>query len=241
MYKVFIAAIIALLFTLTNVIAQNINNAPKWGDWQTWGDQHNGTYVNPILPSDYSDIDCIRVGTDYYAISSTFQFSPGMVILHSNDLVNWTILGHVVADLNQISPEMNWDKMNRYGKGIWAGAIRYHDNKFWVYFGTPDEGYFMSTAKNPAGAWEPLHPVIPSKGWDDCCPFWDDDGQGYLVGTNYADGYKIHLFKLTADGRDIIRETDKVIHQSRGSEANKLYKINGWYYHFFIFLALTAR
>jgi beta-xylosidase len=233
MYKVFIAAIIALLFTLTNVIAQNINNAPKWGDWQTWGDQHNGTYVNPILPSDYSDIDCIRVGTDYYAISSTFQFSPGMVILHSNDLVNWTILGHVVADLNQISPEMNWDKMNRYGKGIWAGAIRYHDNKFWVYFGTPDEGYFMSTAKNPAGAWEPLHPVIPSKGWDDCCPFWDDDGQGYLVGTNYADGYKIHLFKLTADGRDIIRETDKVIHQSRGSEANKLYKINGWYYHFF--------
>jgi beta-xylosidase len=205
----------------------------KWGDWQTWGDQGNGTYVNPVLPSDYSDIDCIRVGADYYAISSTFQFSPGMVILHSKDMVNWTILGHVVSDLNQIGPEMNWDRMNRYGKGVWAGAMRFHDNKYWVYFCTPDEGYFMSTAANPAGPWAPLHQVVKGPGWDDCCPFWDDDGQGYLVGSNFRDGYKIHLWKLTADGRDIVPESDTVIHQSKGSEANKLYKINGLYYHLF--------
>ncbi|MBW4891624.1 glycoside hydrolase 43 family protein [Mucilaginibacter sp. HMF5004] len=226
-----------LFILLTTCITRQAigqSNARKWGDWQTWGDQQNGTYTNPVLPSDYSDIDCIRVGADYYAISSTFQFSPGVVILHSKDLVNWSISGHVVTDLNQISPEMNWDKMlNRYGKGIWAGAIRYHNNKFWVYFGTPDEGYFMSSAKNISGPWEPLHAVLAEKGWDDCCPFWDDDGQGYFIGTNYADAYKIHLFKLTADGRDLVKESDKVIHQSRGSEANKLYKINGWYYHFF--------
>jgi beta-xylosidase len=205
----------------------------KWGDWQHWGAQSGGTYVNPVLPADYSDLDCIRVGEDYYAISSTFQYSPGMIILHSRDLVNWSIIGHVVRDLNHISPEMNWDHMNRYGKGIWAGSIRYHDHKFWVYFGTPDEGYFMSTATDPAGPWAPLHSVLKSKGWDDCCPFWDDNGQGYLVGTNFADLYSIHLFKLTSDGQDIIPETDHVIHQSKGSEANKLYKINGWYYHFF--------
>jgi hypothetical protein len=48
-----------------------------------WGDQGNGTYVNPVLPADYSDLDAIRVGEDYYAISSTMQFSPGMVVLHS--------------------------------------------------------------------------------------------------------------------------------------------------------------
>jgi len=207
--------------------------AQKWGDWQTWGDQGNGTYVNPVLPSDYSDIDCIRVGADYYAISSTFQFSPGMVILHSKDLVNWTILGHVVSDLNQIGPDLNWDRMNRYGKGVWAGAMRFHDNKYWVYFCTPDEGYFMSTAANPAGPWAPLHQVVKGPGWDDCCPFWDDDGQAYLVGSNFRDGYKIHLWKLTADGRDIVPESDTVIHQSKGSEANKLYKINGFYYHLF--------
>ncbi|MDQ6785455.1 MAG: glycoside hydrolase 43 family protein [Acidobacteriota bacterium] len=207
--------------------------ARTWGDWQTWGDQGDGTFLNPILPSDYSDLDAIRVGSDYYAISSTFQFSPGIVILHSKDLVNWTILSHAASDLTQISPELNWDKMNRYGRGIWAGAIRFHDGKFWIYFGTPDEGYFMTTAKNPAGKWQPLHRVLAEKGWDDCAPFWDDDGQGYLVGTNFSDGYKIYLFKLTPDGRDIMRESGKVIHQSKGSEANKLYKFNGFYYHFF--------
>jgi beta-xylosidase len=117
--------------------------------------------------------------------------------------------------------------------GIWAGAIRYHHNRFWIYFGTPDEGYFMTSAKDPSGPWAPLHQVLSLKGWDDCCPFWDDDGQGYLIGTNYADGYKIHLFKLTADGRDLVKASDRVIHQSEGSEANKLYKMNGFYYHLF--------
>jgi beta-xylosidase len=225
--------LILIIFFCFGVMSATLAQTFTWGNWQTWGDQGNGTYVNPVLPSDYSDLDCIKVGSDYYAISSTFQFSPGVIILHSSDLVNWSILGHVVSDLNQIGPDLNWDKMNRYGKGIWAGSIRYHNNKFWVYFGTPDEGYFMSTAKNPTGPWEPLHTILTSKGWDDCCPFWDDDGQGYFVGTNYADNYKIHLFKFTTDGRDIVKESDQVIHQSRGSEANKLYKINGLYYHFF--------
>ena len=67
--------------------------APPWGHWPQWGDQGNGRYGNPVLPADYSDLDCIRVGADYYAISSTLQYSPGMVILHSKDLVNWSILG----------------------------------------------------------------------------------------------------------------------------------------------------
>ena len=223
---IFGAAIFGLM-TPTN--AQPV----KWGDWPHWGDAGDGTYNNPVLPSDYSDIDCIRVDSDYYAISSTFQFSPGVVILHSKDLVNWEILGHVVTDLTQIGPELNWSRMNRYGKGVWAGSIRFHDHKFWVYFGTPDEGYFMSTAANPVGPWAPLHTVLSGPGWDDCCPFWDDDGQGYLVGSSFRGGYQIHLWKLTPDGRDIMADSDHVIHQSRGSEANKLYKINGYYYHLY--------
>lgn len=214
-------------------ISQTDTTTRIWGDWKTWGDQGNGTYINPVLPGDYSDIDCIRVGDDYYAVSSTFQYSPGFVILHSKDLVNWSILTHVVKDISAISPEMNWDRMNRYGRGIWAGAIRYHDNKFWVYFGDPDEGYFMSTAKDIKGPWEPLHQLITEKGWDDCCPFWDDNGEGYFVGTNFSDGYKIHLFRMSPDGKSLIKGSDKVIYQSKGSEANKLYKINGVYYHFF--------
>ena len=225
--------IILPLFLNSHCFAQQPDTSRTWGNWQTWGQQQNGNYLNPILPADFSDIDCIRVGDDYYAVSSTFQFSPGFVILHSKDLVNWKIISHAVDDITQISPEMNWDKMNRYGRGIWAGAIRYHNKKFWIYFGTPDEGFFMTTANNAIGPWEPLHPVLKEKGWDDCCPFWDDDGQGYLVATNFSDGYKIHLFKMTDDGKQLIKESDKVIHQSKGSEANKLYKINGLYYHLF--------
>lgn len=231
MYKQFLIVII-LITALKSVRGQDNQNL-KWNTWATWGDQNDGTYRNPILPADYSDLDCIRVGDDYYAISSTFQYSPGIIILHSKDLANWTIKSHAVPDITQISPEMNWDRMNRYGNGIWAGAIRYHQGRFWIYFGTPDEGYFMTTAKNIKGPWTPLHKIMGEAGWDDCCPFWDDDGQGYFIGTNFKDNYKIHLFKLTADGKDIIKGTDKVIYQSKGSEANKLYKINGIYYHLF--------
>lgn len=173
------------------------------------------------------------MGSDYYAISSTFQYSPGVVVLHSKDLVNWRIAGHVVNDLTQISPELNWNRMNRYGRGIWAGAIRHHDGKFWVYFGTPDAGYFMSTATNVAGPWTPLHCVLRQAGWDDCCPFWDDDGQGYLVGTCFKDGYKTWLFKLTPDGRALVPGWRVLLTQGSGREANKLYKIHGWYYHLF--------
>lgn len=204
-----------------------------------WGDQGNGTYVNPVLPADYSDLDAIRVGDDYYAISSTMQFSPGMVVLHSKDLVNWEIISHVADDLSRISPELNWDRMNCYGKGIWAGSLRYYKNKFWVYFGTPDDGFFMSSATNPAGPWEPLHQLWKVSGWDDCSSFCDDDGQLYFTATNFAldpknnKKYNIHLFKMTSDGKNLIMESDAIIHQSQGSEANKLYKFNGLYYHYF--------
>ena len=233
MYLSFIKTCLFIIILLQVAFAQSFAVLPEWGKWQTWGDQRNGYYRNPVIPADYSDLDCIRVGDDYYAISSTFQYSPGVVILHSSDLVNWSVIGHAVNDITSISPEMNWDKMNRYGRGIWAGAIRYHDNKFWIYFGDPDMGYFMTTATKAEGPWEPLHTVLGKSGWDDCCPFWDDDGQGYLVGTNFSDSYKIHLFKMTPDGRELIKNSDSVIHQSEGSEANKLYKINGTYYHLF--------
>ncbi|MET7517974.1 family 43 glycosylhydrolase [Streptomyces sp. NPDC005480] len=203
--------------------------APPLG---TWGDQGDGTYVNPILPGDFSDWDCIRVGADYYGITSTFGYAPGVAVLHSRDLVNWRTLGGAVGELTTIAPELNWDRMNRYGRGVWAGAIRHRAGRYWVYFNTPDEGFFMTSAASPTGPWEPLTSVWRTSGWDDPCPFWDDGGQGYLVTTHYSDSYKIHLFKMSADGKSLIGPST-VIHQSPGSEANKLYKINGLYYHLY--------
>ena len=211
------------------------------------GDQGDGTYVNPLMPGDFSDLDAIRSRRDYYAISSTLQYSPGLVILRSKDLVNWEISGHVVEDLSLLDPELNWDRMNRAGRGIWAGAIRHHQGKFWVYFGTPDQGIFMSTASNPAGPWTHAKLVLSAAGWDDPCPFWDDDGQGYLVTTHFApEGaagttYNIHLFKMNAAGNEVLENSDHIIHHSAGSEANKLYKIHGLYYHYYSEVAAEGR
>lgn len=148
-----------------------------WGNWKIWGDQGNGMYVNPVIPSDYSDIDCIRVGEDYYAISSTFQFSPGMTLLHSKDLVNWEICCNIVEDLTQIGDALNWTVMDRYARGIWAGTLRHHNGRFYLYFGTPDEGFFMTSSVRPEGPWEPLTPLMREAGWDDCTVMWDEDGK----------------------------------------------------------------
>jgi hypothetical protein len=79
------AALVGLLLFVTLLRAAGLPH--QWGEWPDWGDRGDGTYRNPVLPSDYSDLDCILVRAEYYAISSTFQFSPGMVVLHSRDLV----------------------------------------------------------------------------------------------------------------------------------------------------------
>ncbi|MDT3405465.1 family 43 glycosylhydrolase [Mucilaginibacter terrae] len=97
----------AALLCFTNAKSQIKAALPVWGNWTTWGDQLKGTYQNPVIPGDYSDVDCIRVGRDYYAVSSTFQYSPGFVVLHSKNMVNWRIQGHVVNDISVISPAMN--------------------------------------------------------------------------------------------------------------------------------------
>ena len=193
-----------------------------WGEWQSWGEQTDGTYRNPVIPADYSDLDCIRVGNDYYAISSTMQFSPGMTILHSRDLVNWEIAGNAVGDLTQISPALGWQQMDRYGRGIWAGTLRHHKGRFYLFFGTPDEGFFMTTAKRANGPWEPLTPLLQEPGWDDCSAIWDQEGQAWFVGTCFRDGYKTYLFRMAKDGRSIDRSSARLINEGNGREASKL-------------------
>lgn len=202
----------------------------QWGNWTTWGEFQDSLYQNPIIPSDYSDIDCIRVGDDYYAISSTFQFSPGMTILHSKDLVNWRICGQAVADLTQIGPELSWKRMNRYARGIWAGTIRYHQGRFYIFFGTPDEGFFMTSASNPEGPWEPLHPIMREAGWDDCSVLFDDNGDVCFIGTHFADNYKSYIYRMSPDAKSIDKSSAQLVNEGNGREASKLIKVNGWYY-----------
>ena len=222
------AALVIFILSATSLYAQK-----SWGDWQSWGEQTDGTYRNPIIPADYSDLDCIRVGDDYYAISSTMQFSPGMTILHSCDLVNWEIAGNAVSDLSQISDAMTWREMDCYGRGIWAGSLRYHKGRFYLFFGTPDEGFFMTTAKRAEGPWKPLTPLLQEKGWDDCSAIWDEQGRAWFVGTCFADGYKTYIFPMEKNGRSIDRSKGRLVNSGWGREANKLIYHDGYYYLIF--------
>ncbi len=109
----------ARLLLLACLLARAVDG-PTHGQW---GDQGDGTFLNPIIPADVSDLDAIRVGNEFYAISSTFQYSPGLLVLQSQDLVNWRAIGHVVPDITRISPQLDWNRMSRNGRGIWAGVL----------------------------------------------------------------------------------------------------------------------
>lgn len=201
----------------------------EWGKWTTWGDQKDGTYLNPILPTDYSDIDCIKVGDTYYAMTSTFQLSPGVTLIRSTDLVNWEIITNIV-DLTQIGPALNWDVMDRYARGVWAGSLRHHNGRFYVFFGTPDEGFFTTSAPSIEGPWEPLTCLLEGPGWDDCSAIWDDEGRAWFVGTRFADNYKTYLWPMATDGKSIEKDKAKLVNEGDWREANKLIKVGDWYY-----------
>ncbi|NDW12083.1 beta-xylosidase [Bacteroides sp. 214] len=188
-----------------------------------WGDQGNGTYVNPILNADYSDPDVIRVGNKYYMVASDFHFM-GMQVLESADMVNWKLISQIYNRFDFPA----WEENKRYAGGSWAPAIRYHDNKFWVFFCTPHEGLFMSTAENPAGPWSPLHLVHAVEKWEDPCPFWDEDGTAYLGRSKHGAG-PIILHKMSADGTRLL-DDGVTIYTGPVAEGTKIHKRNGYYY-----------
>jgi len=190
-------------------------------------------FHNPVLFADYSDPDVIRDGANYYLVASTFHFVPGIPILQSTDLVHWTIVGHVVQKL-EMSPRYSMTGGNGYGNGVWAPSIRKHDGLYYVYFPTPTEGIFMSTAADIAGPWSKPAAVIAGAGLEDPCPFWDDDGNAYLVHSKTGAGPLI-LHRMSADGSHVLDE-GKVIVQDPAHlptlEGPKMYKRNGYYYIF---------
>ena len=206
----------ALLFTIA------VAGAPAQST-TAWGDQGNGTYVNPILNADYSDPDVIRVGEKYYMVCSDFHYI-GMPVLESDDMVNWTIISQVYDRFDY----PKWDDNRRFAGGSWAPAIRYHDGKFWVFFCTPHEGLFMTTATDRHGPWERLHRVVAVEKWEDPCPFWDEDGQAYLGRSRHGAG-PIILHKMSPDGRELL-DDGVTVYTGPVAEGTKIYKRDGYYY-----------
>ena len=202
--------------------------------WQP--DLGNGKYKNPVINADYSDPDVVRVGDDYYMTASSFCDIPGLPILHSKDLVNWEIIGHAIAQM----PEYAQAALDpSHGNHVWAPSIRYHNGEFYIYYGDPDLGIFMTKSKNPAGPWEPLVHVYKAKGVIDTCPFWDEDGKAYIA-HGYAGsraGVKsiLGMIEMTPDGTQTIGQ-DRVIYdghiENETIEGAKMYKRGDWYYIF---------
>jgi beta-xylosidase len=200
-------------------------------------DRGDGTYQNPVLNADYSDPDVVRVGDDFYLVSSSFHATPGLPILHSKDLVNWTIIGHVLP----AQPPLDHFSTVRHGEGVWAPAIRYHAGKFWVFYPDPDYGIYFSTATNPAGEWTPPQLVEAGRGLIDPCPFWDEDGQLYLVHgwAKSRAGFAnlLTLQKLSPDATKVLDAGETIIDANKmpdwtGLEGPKFYKRHGYYYVF---------
>lgn len=226
---------IITLFSITQLKAQQVQNSKPFIS-KVWGaDNGNGTYKNPIINADYSDPDAVRVGDDYYLVSSSFEDVPGLPVLHSKDLVNWTIICHALKR----QPPFEHFSIPRHGEGVWAPAIRFHKGEFYIYYPDPDFGIYLVKAKNPAGPWSDPVLVQGGKGLIDPCPLWDDDGTVYLVhgwaGSRAGIKSIITIKKLNAEGTKVIddgvivydgHETDPTI------EGPKLYKRNGYYYIF---------
>jgi len=195
-------------------------------------DRGDGTYSNPILYADYSDPDMIRDGDTYYLISSSFTSTPALPILRSRDLVNWTIAGHAMENL----PGERYAAFQP-GAGVWAPAIRAHAGTFYMFVPLPDEGIYVLTAPHPEGPWSAPRLLIAGRGLIDPCPFWDDDGQAYLVHA-YARSRagikdRLRLRPMAPDASRLLGEGEIVFFDPQRHptlEGPKMYKRNGWYY-----------
>jgi beta-xylosidase len=213
-----------------SVIAQQPYVSKVWV-----ADNRNGTYKNPVLFADYSDPDVCRVGDDYYLVASSFDAIPGLPVLHSKDLVNWTIIGHALKR----QPPFDHFSQTQHGNGVWAPAIRYHKGSFYIYYPDPDFGIYVIKATNINGPWSDPVLVEAGKGLIDPCPLWDDDGKVYLVhafaGSRAGIKSMVVVKRLNSSGTKVTDDGVLVFDghdQDPTLEGPKFYKRNGYYYIF---------
>ena len=204
---------------------------------EVWvADQGNSTYKNPVLYADYSDPDVCRVGDDFYLTSSSFGCLPGLQILHSKDLVNWSIISAAVP---AALPPVTTPERPEHGNRVWAPSIRHHNGEFYIFWGDPDQGIFMVKSSRAEGPWSKPVLVKEIKGIIDTCPIWDEDGKVYLAhayaGSRAGLKSVIAICELSADATQVIGPSRIIFdgHEHHGTcEGPKLYKRNGYYYVF---------
>ena len=194
---------------------------------QSWtADNGNGTFTNPLFYDEFSDPDVIRVGDDYYLAGTTMHAVPGLVILHSKDLVNWEFASYCFDRFD--FPEDRFALKNHqeiYGQGIWAPAIRYANGQFYIFSNINGKGLQCYTSKDIRGPW--THHNMQGNIYD-LSVLFDDDGKIYAI-HKYGE---VHCTELKPDMSGPVEGSDRVIiPEGNGiGEGHHMYKINGMYY-----------
>ena len=198
-----------------------------------------GHFRNPIFAGFYPDPDICRVGDDYYIVKSSFAYFPGIPIFHSRDLVNWTLVGHVVDRPGQL----DYDGLG-VSRGIFAPALSHHAGLFYLVCTFVDAGgNFLMTAAKPEGPWS--DPVW--LGFDGIDPsiFFDDDGRAWLVNNGQPpddmpsyDGQRaIWLQEFDIAGKRPVGPREIIVNGGANPadhpvwiEGPHLFKKDGWHY-----------
>ncbi|PIH59491.1 glycoside hydrolase family 43 protein [Paenibacillus sp. LK1] len=184
-------------------------------------------YTNPVISGFYPDPSICRVDEDYYLVTSTFEYFPGVPLFHSKDLVNWRQIGHVLTSAEQLPLA----KAGSSG-GIYAPTLRYHHG--WFYMTTTNVsggGNFYVRSRKPEGPWSV--PIFVAQDGIDPSLFFDDDGRIYFQSAcNGDEGEGIYQCEIDILTGKKLTESQFIWRGTGGAapEAPHLYKINGLYY-----------
>lgn len=186
---------------------------------------------NPIISGFYPDPSVVRVEDDFYLVTSSFSYFPGVPIFHSKDLVNWEQIGHVLDRKSQLP--LTYEMMSG---GIFAPTIRYHEDVFYVITtnASMQGSNFIVTAKDPRGPWSEVHVIKGAVGIDPSL-FFDDDGKVYYTGTSgYGEASGVWGCEIDLNKMELVGERKTLwsgaLHDAAAPEAPHIYKKDGWYY-----------
>ena len=185
-------------------------------------------FNNPIIPGFNPDPSICRVGDDFYLVTSTFEFFPGVPIYHSKNLANWEHIGYCLTRDSQLPLEGAV-----VSKGIYAPTIRYQDGTFFMTTtNVSTGGHFIVHTKDVYGEWS--EPAYVDQGGIDPSLFWDDDGTCYFVsnGLDKDNRVSIYLCRVNPFTGEKYTETTLISYGCGGRypEAPHIYKRNGYYY-----------
>lgn len=185
------------------------------------------SYRNPILGGFHPDPSVCRVGEDYYLVTSSFEFFPGIPVYHSHDLIHWKLISYCLTRKSQL----NLDGAMPSG-GLWAPTIRFHDGLFHMTTTNTTHGWnFFVTPADPAGPWS--EPVWVDLRGIDPSFFFDDDGKVYYLTNAGLEGRRgIVMAQIDPVSGKFLSPVRFVWGGLGGlaPEGPHLYKINGLYY-----------